>query len=244
MQGCNYYRDVDRLKLRLIVLMSINFNKAYKYTTETQNFLTAAFDSMPEGYKALIFTHTPLTSAQSYSGTSFSGGANIEAIIKDNLDKFICLFFGHTHFDNFYVTPFPEVNIGCAKVYNTATGTAGESAPEGAYFCERAAGDYREQLWDTIIVDQTNTLLSLIRFGAGPDRYIHYTPVELAAGGTTTLTPACITAETWETRASETDISIASGTVTIAAGATSGSRLTAIAKDEDGNMEIWCIKVS
>lgn len=244
MQGCNYYRDVDRLGLRLIVLMSINFNSAYQYTGETQNFLTAAFASMPAGYKALIFTHTPLTSTQSYSGTSFPGGGTIETIIKNNLDKFICLFFGHTHFDNFYMTPFPEVNIGCAKVYNTASGTAGDSAPEGAYFCERAAGDYREQLWDTIVVDQVNALLSLIRFGAGPDRYIHYTPVEVAAGGTTTLTPSCITASSWETRISETDISIAAGTVTIAAGATSGSRLTAIAKDADGNMEIWCIKVS
>lgn len=244
MQGCNYYRDVDRLKLRIIVLMSITFNKAYQYTTETQNFLTAAFASMPEGYKALIFTHTPLTATQSYSGTSFPGGGTIETIIKNNLDKFICLFFGHTHFDNFYMTPFPEVNIGCAKVYNTANGTAGDSAPEGAYFCERAAGDYREQLWDTIVVDQVNAILSLIRFGAGPDRYIHYNPVTVAAGGTTTLTPSCITADSWETRASETAISIASGVVSVAAGTASGTRLTAIAKDEEGNMEIWVILVS
>lgn len=244
MQGCNYYRDVDRLKLRIIVLMSINFNRAYQYTAETQQFLTETFASMPEGYKALIFAHTPLTSTQSYPNTSFPGGGTIETIIKNNLDKFICFFFGHTHFDNFYMSPFPEVNIGAAKVYNTASGTAGESTPEGAYFCERAAGDYREQLWDTVVVDQVNTLLSLIRFGAGPDRYIHYTPVEVAAGGTTTLAPSCITAATWETRASETDISIASGTITIAAGATSGSRLTAIAKDAEGNMEIWCVKVA
>ena len=244
MQGCNYYRDIDRLKLRIIVLMSINFNKAYQYSAETQQFLTETFASMPEGYKALIFAHTPLTSTQSYPNTSFPGGGTIETIIKNNLDKFICFFFGHTHFDNFYMTPFPEVNIGAAKVYNTESGTAGDTAPEGAYFCERAAGDYREQLWDTIVVDQTNALLSLIRFGAGPDRYIHYTPVEVAAGGTTTLTPSCITADSWETRASETDISIAAGTVTIAAGATSGTRLTAIAKDADGNMEIWCIKIA
>lgn len=244
MQGCNYYRDVDRLKLRLIVLMSINFNKAYQYTTETQDFLTATFASMPAGYKALIFTHTPLTATQSYTGTSFPGGGTIETIIKNNLDKFICLFFGHTHFDNFYMTPFPEVNIGCAKVYNTEYGTAGAAAPEGAYFCERAAGDYREQLWDTVVVDQTNALLSLIRFGAGPDRYIHYNPVTVAAGGTTTLTPSCITADSWETWASETAISIASGMVSVAAGTASGTRLTAIAKDADGNMEIWVILVS
>ena len=119
-----------------------------------------------------------------------------------------------------------------------------DAAPEGAWFPIRTPGSYSEDLWDGVVVDKENGLISCIRFGAGVDRYIHYTPVEIAAGGTTTLTPSCITADSWETRASETDISIASGTVTIAAGATSGSRLTAIAKDADGNMEIWCIKVS
>lgn len=244
MQGCNYYRDIDRFGIRLIVLMSINFNGQYQYTTDTQNFLTSAFASMPQGYKAIIFTHTPLKASHSYSATSFPGGTEIETIIKNNLDKFLFMYFGHTHFDNTYMESFVEVNIGCMKVYNTESGTVSDTAPEGAYFCERAAGDYREQLWDAVVVDKTNALLSCIRFGSGPDRYIHLSPVEVAAGGTTTLTPSCITADSWETRTIETDISIASGTVTIAAGATSGSRLTAIAKDAEGNMEIWCVKVA
>ena len=37
MGGCNYYRDIDRAKVRLIVLMGIDFNGNYNFTTETQN---------------------------------------------------------------------------------------------------------------------------------------------------------------------------------------------------------------
>lgn len=246
MQGCNYYRDIERLKLRVVVLMSINFNKQYYFTTDTQNFLTATFASMPEGYKAVVFTHTPLLNAHTFStAQTLNGGQAVSNIIAANLDKFLCIFYGHTHFDNQWMSPFVEINEGCAKVYNLETGILPDTAPEGAYFPERAVGDYREQLWDAVVIDQVNSLLSCIRFGAGVDRYVHLTPVEVAAGGTTTLTPSVLTASSWETRESEaSSISIASGVVSVAAGATSGARLTAICKDADGNMEFWTIKVS
>ena len=245
MQGCNYYRDIDRFGIRLIVLMSINFNRAYQYTSETQAFLTEAFSSMPTGYKAIIFTHTPLVPAHSYTGTSFPGGGSIENIIKNNRDKFLFMYYGHTHFDNLWLESFPEVNIGCAKVYNTASGTAGDSAPEGAYFCERAVGDAREQLWDVVVVDQTNALLSCIRFGAGVDRYVHLNPVTVAAGESVTLTPTVLTADTWHTKDSEAEsIAVADGVVTLTSEAVSGSRLTVRVADTDGNFEYWAILVA
>lgn len=246
MHGCNYFRDIDRLGLRLIVLMSINFSGQYYFTTDTQNFLTATFASMPEGYKAVIFTHPPLLPSHTYStATTVNGGSAISDIIAANLDKFLCIFYGHTHFDAQWMSPFVEINVGCAKVYNTEDGTPGENAPEGAYFPERAAGDSREQLWDAVVVDKVNSLLSCIRFGAGVDRYVHLTPVEVSAGGTTTLSPSVLTAASWETRTSEaSSISIESGVVSVDAGATSGARLTAICKDASGNMEFWTIKVA
>ena len=246
MQGCNYYRDIDRLGIRFIVLMSINFNKQYYFTSDTQNFLTATFGSMPEGYKAVIFTHTPLLNAHTYSNAqTINGGQAISNIIAANLDKFLCIFYGHTHFDNQWVSPFVEINEGCVKVYNTVDGTCGVNAPEGAYFPERSVGDYRESLWDAVVVDKVNSLLSCIRFGAGVDRYIHLAPVEMAAGGTATLTPSVLTAASWETRTSEaSSITIASGVVSVDAGATSGARLFAMAKDANGNREIWTIKVA
>ena len=246
MQGCNYYRDIERLKLRFIVLMSINFNKQYYFTTETQNFLTATFASMPEGYKAVIFTHTPMLDSHNYStAQTINGGSATSSIIESNIDKVIGVFDGHTHFDDQWMTPFVEINEGCAKVYNTQTGELSDAAPEGAYFCERAAGDYREQLWDAVVIDKANSLLSCIRFGAGVDRYVHLTPIEVSAGNTTTLTPSVLTASTWETRESEaSSISIASGVVSVDSGATSGARLTAICKDASGNMEFWIIKVA
>lgn len=245
MNGCNYYRDIERLGIRFIVLMSINFNKQYYFTQDTQNFLTATFASMPEGYKAVIFTHTPLLDSHNYStAATINGGSATSSIIASNLDKFLVLFNGHTHFDNQYISPFVEVNQGCVKVYNLESGLS-DAAPEGAYFCERAVGDYREQLWDAVVIDKANSFLSCIRFGAGVDRYIHLTPIEVAAGGTATLTPSVLTAASWETRDSEaSSISIASGVVSVDAGATSGTRLFAMALDADGNREIWTIQVA
>lgn len=244
MHGCNYYRDLDRLGLRFIVLMSINFSGQYYFTTDTQNFLTATFNSMPSGYKAVIFTHTPLLQTHNYStSTTINGGTAVSNIIANNLDKFLVLIDGHTHFDDQWMSPFVEINIGATKVYNLESGLS-DAAPEGAYFCERAAGDAREQLWDVVVIDKVNSLLSCIRFGAGVDRYVHLTPVEVAVGGTTTLTPSVLTAASWETRTSEaSSITIASGVVTVDAGATTGARLTAICKDASDNMEFWTIKV-
>ena len=246
MQGCNYYRDIERLKLRFIVLMSINFNKQYYFTADTQNFLTATFASMPEGYKAVIFTHTPLLQSHTYSTSStLNGGQAIANIISANLDKFLAIYYGHVHIDNQWMSPFVEICLGCVKVYNQEGGVLPAAAPEGASFPERVVGDYREQLWDVAVIDKVNSLLSCIRFGAGVDRYVHLTPVEVSAGGTTTLTPSVLTASSWETRASEaSSISIEGGVVSVDSGATSGTRLTAICKDASGNMEFWIIKVA
>lgn len=246
MQGCNYYRDIERLKIRLIVLMSINFNKQYYYTTDTQNFLTATFASMPEGYRAVIFTHTPLLQAHTYStAQTLNGGEAVSNIIAANLDKFLAIYYGHTHVDNQWMSPFVEINLGCSKVNNQEGGVLPAAAPEGSYFPERAVGDYREQLWDVTVIDKVNSLLSCIRFGAGVDRYVHLAPIEVSAGGTTTLTPSVLTASSWETRESEaSSISIEGGVVSVDSGATSGARLTAVCKDASGNKEIWAIKVA
>ena len=247
MGGCNYYRDIERAKVRLITLMGINFSGQYAFTKETQTWLTATFASMPEGWKAIIFTHVPPVAEQNWSGSGYTGGEYISDIISANLDKFLFLYEGHTHIDNVYVSPWTAINIGCQKVYNSESGTnePGSSAPEGAWWPIRAVGDYREVLWDAVVVDQTNSLLSCIRFGAGVDRYIHLEPITLAAGGSISLTPSVITATSWETRTSEVEsISIENGVASLTSAAVSGSRHIAIAKDTDGNIEIWCIKVS
>ena len=247
MGGCNYYRDIERAKVRLITLMGINFSGQYAFTNETQAWLTATFASMPEGWKAIIFTHVPPVAEQNWSGSGYTGGGSISDIISANLDKFLFLYEGHTHIDNVYLSPWPAINIGCQKVYNSESGTneVGSSAPEDAWWPIRAVGDYREVLWDAVVVDQTNALLSCIRYGAGVDRHIHLSPITVAAGGNVTLSPTVITASTWHTKTSEAEsISVADGVVSVSAGATSGSRLTVRAADADGNFEYWTILVS
>jgi hypothetical protein len=247
MNGCNYYRDIERHKVRCIVLMSINFSGAYEYTSATRTWLTNALSSMPEGYKAVVFTHIPPPAAHNWSTEGApTGGAATATILENNADKIICVFDGHLHVDNVYVKPYISVNMCCQKVYNsTVNGNpVGSAAPEGAWWPVREAGTKNELLWDAVVINQEEGLLSCIRVGAGVDRYIHYNPIEVAAGGTTTLTPAAITADSWAVLDSEASaISIADGVVTVDGSATVGSRLMAKAVDANGNFEYWCIKV-
>lgn len=247
MNGCNYYRDIERHKIRCIVLMSINFSGAYEYTSETRTWLTETLSSMPEGYKAVVFTHIPPPGSHNWSTEGApTGGEATATILANNADKIICVFDGHLHLDNVYVKPFISVNMCCQKIYNTLVGTnnPGQSAPEGAWWPIREAGTKNELLWDATVINQEEGLVSCIRVGAGVDRYIHYTPIDVAAGGTTTLTPSAITATSWAVLDSESSaISIEEGVVVVDASATVGSRLMAKAVDTDGNFEYWCIKV-
>lgn len=242
--GCNYYRDLERNKIRLIILCSTNIAGSYNFTSDTRTWLTNTFASMPLGYKAIIFSHTPLQGDHAY-GESFTSGSAVKDIINSNLDKFIIFFDGHTHADAQWASPILEVTLGASKCYNTQDGTPGADGPAEAYFCERAAGNEKEVLWDVVVVDADNELVSCIRFGAGVDRYVHYMPVEVAAGGTTTLIPTVIVADNWNTREDESSlISVADGAVSVDSSAEAGSRLMIRAYDEDGNIEIWCIKVT
>lgn len=242
MAGCNYYRDVERNKVRLVVLMGINFSGAYWYTTETKDWLSSTIASLPSGWKAVVFLHVPLLPEQTWSNTSYNGAGDIADILKNAGDKVICVFEGHTHLDNTFVNPFPAIMSSSQKCYILSDLTG---APEDSVFPTRAADDYREDLWNAVVIDQDNGIVNVIRFGAGVDRYVHTVPVEVAAGGTETLTPSVITADSWTTRASESSsISVAAGTVTVDAGATPGDRLTVRAVDSEGNQEIWAVLVS
>lgn len=247
MNGCNYYRDIDRHKVRCIVLMSINFSGAYEFTSETRTWLTNTLNSMPEGYKAFVFVHVPPPALHNWSTEgAHTGGEATAAILAENADKIICVFDGHLHLDNVYVKPYISVNVCSQKALNSTSGTnnPGSAAPEGAWWPIREAGTKNELLWDAVVINQDDELLSCIRVGAGVDRYIHYTPIEVAAGGTTTLTPTAITAASWAVLDSEAStISIANGVVTVDGSATVGSRLMAKAVDANGNFEYWCIKV-
>ena len=247
MNGCNYYRDIDRHKVRCIVLMSINFSGGYEFTSETRTWLTNTLDSMPEGYKALVFVHVPPPASHNWSTEGArTGGEATASILASNADKIICVFDGHLHLDNVYVKPYISVNVCSQKALNSTSGTnnPGSAAPEGAWWPVREVGTKNELLWDAVVINQEDGLLSCIRVGAGVDRYIHYTSVEVAAGGTTTLTPTAITVASWVVLDSEASaISIANGVVTVDDSATVGSRLMAKAVDASGNFEYWCIKV-
>ena len=241
MNGLNWYRDDPRHKIRYIGLCAITFSQTYQYTTDTRNWLTATFASMPEGYQALIFTHTPPLGKWAWSGTQYSGGVELSNIIKTNLDKVIAVFFGHTHLDNSDVSPYVALNFSSNKCYDLVTGMA--DSPAGSVFPSRTTGTYTEDLWDVVIVDQADSLITCIRFGGGCDRYVHFSPVSVPIGGSAAMTASCITPATWGIKSADSaKVSVTSGgVVSVTSAATAGDRLYVEAKDSQGNTEIWVI---
>ena len=242
MNGANWYRDIEQKKIRIIGLCAINYSGDYDYTTETQNWFTETLNSLPEDYKSIILLHVPPVNAQTFNGSGYRGGTEIANIINTYTDKIIAVFQGHTHLDNVFVSPYLAISTSCNKCYNPESITG---APEDSVFPERSTGTESEDLFEIVVCDTENNLLSCIRFGAGVNRYINYLPISVSAGGTVTLTPNVISPSSWTTRASESQyISINNGVVSISSSAVSGSRLIARASDASGNMEIWIIKVS
>ena len=157
--SANGYYDDPTVNIRYIILdaeprstsVSTNSN-----ATITAN-LTAMLGGMPEGYKAIIFSHKPLNSSL---GSSFKDGVNNAAVLEANKAKIICCINGHGHADA------GETKNGVLYIQTRA------AAPTN-YMGEAdlsTAGTADETAFDVFVVDQENDKIYAVRYGAGADR--------------------------------------------------------------------------
>ena len=239
----DFYKDFDRFKIRLIVIYGNSGTYSggkpgdYSFGDDTRAFLYTSLDTLPTGYKAIVITHVPPIANWLYSNKATTGGESgsttvngttinggVKGIINAFADDVIVMFYGHSHEDNVWATPYNGIGICCNR--STANnGTVGFWRENG-YMPSRSSSDKTADLWDFVMVKPVSKVIELIRFGAGCDRTLHYEPIECAAGSSVTLTPRNASGGNWGVRTSDGEsISVSAGVASISAGATVGTLL-------------------
>ena len=163
--------------------------------------------------------------------------ANGNGSFVQNGGKLIVLT-GHSHIDAEFIDPFVEVTHVCQKFEKADISTSAYQAItgmiDGIKNPDRSADDYTADAWSVCVFKTLSKELSLIRFGAGTDRYIHCESIS-----PTTLTTKLSGAITWSS--SDTSVAtVSNGTVT---GVSTG-KCAIKSKDETGNIEVWIVDVA
>lgn len=159
--SANGYIDDPTTSLRYIILDAEprNAGSTNLMTTITAN-LTAMLSSMPNGYKAVIFSHKPLNDSL---GDSFKDEVDNKAVLEANADKIVCCINGHGHLDA------SATSNGVLYIQTTC---AGIDRPNDAY--DRTIGTANETVFDVFVIDQMNRKIYAIRYGAGENREFSY----------------------------------------------------------------------
>lgn len=237
--GTDYYFDFNGLGVRFICLNSCNSSVAttYAFGDSTASWLTQALNT---DKSVILASHVSPVAEHVWNNTSPVHVSDVKSALISFVNgggKLIVLT-GHSHVDAEYVDPFVEVTDAAQKFENFEPTSAGYLAMSGQIngirVPYRTAGTYTEDAWSVVVFKPISNELSVIRFGAGVDRYFHCTPISPR-----TLTTRFSGTVTWYS--SNTSVATVSNGVVTAVGA---GRCAVFAKDAEGNMEIWVIVIS
>lgn len=237
--GTDYYFDFNELGVRFISLNSCNASVSitYAFGATTAAWLS---DALNTDKQVVLTCHVSPVYEHVWNNNSPTN----QAAIKQALDNFVgnggklIVLTGHSHVDAEFIDPYVEVTDVCQKFEKadiTAVGyTRMSGYIDGIRNPDRTAGTYTADAWSVVVYKPISKDLSIIRFGAGVDRYIHCNAI-----APTTLTTKLSGAVTWSS--SDTTVAtVADGVVT---GVASG-KCAVIAKDAEGNIEVWTVEVS
>lgn len=243
-QGTDYYIDFNGMGTRLIVLNANNRltgNVEYVYGNTTATWLTSALNT---DKTVLLAMHQSPIKAQVYNNTSTDGATAVVNAIQtfvNNGGKLI-MMSGHSHLDMAFINPWLSVMQDCQRFSNTVGGiiTPDSEDTHGiSGFIDAVVKPARvqytasEDAWSVNIYKPLTNEFSMIRFGAGADRYFHVTPI-----APTTVTSKLNGTLTWST----SDDSVATVADGIITGVATG-KCAILAKDADGNYECWVVNV-
>ena len=168
--GC-FFEDLSVKNIRCIFLSAYDPSEAdpYGFSEEDILWLDKTLKEMPEGVKALIFTHvSPLLNIVQESDRVRNAAKVREVLKAAYRDKNILgVFAGHSHKDSLDNAGFPVVRCGCAKLEDHTSG----SRPLHTGKFTRLAGTVTQELFDTVIVHPDTAEMDIIRFGKGEDRH-------------------------------------------------------------------------
>lgn len=238
--GTEYYIDFDRLNTRLISLNANNSSEdiKYAYGQSTATWLASALDT---DKNVIITLHQSPITSQVYDNTSTDGAAAIRSAITTfvNGGGNVIMLSGHSHNDIAFISPYLSVMQDCQRFSDLAEDVTDQAHGMSEFIdvvrkCARVQNTATEDLWSVGVYKPDTNELSLIRFGAGKDRYFHVTPI-----APTTLTSKLSGTLTWNS-SDDAVATVADGVVT---GVATG-RCAILAHDESDNYECWIIEVA
>lgn len=160
------YYDIPDANIRVIFIDAFPRTQVNYLATNINSMLNSLLSAVPEGYKAIIFSHHPLdeTLPQNSARTLWNNPTACHATLQTYKDKIIACICGHIH-NNLYVEDQDGITfIGttCSGKYELNDGST------------RTAGTATETAYDIFVIDQTNEKIYAIRYGNGQDREISF----------------------------------------------------------------------
>lgn len=160
------YYDIPDANIRVIFIDAFPRTQVNYLATNINSMLNSLLSAVPEGYKAIIFSHHPLdeTLPQNSARTLWNNPTACHATLQSHKDKIIACFCGHIH-NNLYVEDqdgITFVGTTCSGKYELNDGSS------------RTAGLATETAYDIFVIDTENEVIHAIRYGNGQDREISF----------------------------------------------------------------------
>lgn len=170
-----YYDDTDK-KIRYIFVDTYSQNvRTESYTT----FLTNALSTLGNDYKAVIFSHNPLTNefagvvrkinSQGQDSDAFENPTDLHTIINQYASKVIACICGHTHADAYGIS---SAGILYITTTTAAAHTIGHTTDGIPY--TKTVNSATETAFDFFVIDTVNQTLEAVRYGQGTNRKWKY----------------------------------------------------------------------
>lgn len=175
--GCGYIDDA----LHNIRYVFVDTGTRYGKTTSLWDFVSNCFSTLPNGYKAIIYSHHPLTTefngvikAEDAQGNLTNAFQDCLSIVQDRVeanyaDKVIACINGHGHVDAYGVS-----QSGILFIQTTCACPHSRPRHFGNIPNNPTLGTFTDTSYDFFIIDQEAQTIEAIRYGQGSNRKWYY----------------------------------------------------------------------
>lgn len=183
-----YYYDIPDKKIRMVFLCSFDYsfnpkekeyNKFYGYTEEQRIWFESEALNVGNDYTLLIFSHAnpvfePSASQWSNGGPMKGGPEIFECLLKAKKKgvKVGGWFYGHTHGD--HLKEYEGINFCLTSSQAPYIPQLWKMTDGGTFHNSRDLKTVNQDLWDSLLLNEKERKITLIRFGAGDDRVFYY----------------------------------------------------------------------
>lgn len=234
-----FYFDNDNAKIRCFCLDSCI--PSCGYSDKEVEWIKESIESLPSGYGVVMFCHIPfIREALWKNHANVPNDSVIREYLKGKVDaglNLIAVIHGHMHWDNVVYSnelKCPFISVASDKF----DGLNKDNVPEGSnpYVPSRSDNTFEQYLADSFNIDKDSDKVIAIRFGAGKDRYIHRSTLQLS--NSISLPTTSIVPTKWYAK-DKGLITIDNGEITKV---TTGN--TILYAENDMEIEFWNIVIS